>query len=135
MKLFKTMSGQFSGADPDTIKRLDKIRVGETIEVDPIKREVRRNRSTKQNAYYWGVVIKILEAYLQEQGLDSEMIHTALKIGCFGAKEVFGVMVPAKSTQELSTDEMEQYLTWIRQWASSFRNIYIPLPNECGYSY
>ena len=133
MKLFKTLTGQFAGADADTIKRLDPIAVGEVIEVDPVRREVRQTRSTRQNRYYWGIVIKTLVESLHS-GMDEEQIHTALKIGCFGAVEVFGCMVPAKSTKALNTAEMEQYLKWIREWASA-RNIYIAAPNECGYDY
>ena len=133
MKLFKTITGQFSGADKDSIDRLDKIAVGEVVEVEPVKRNVKQNRSSMQNRYYWGVVVKTLVESLHS-GLDGEQIHTALKIGCFGAVECIGCMVPAKSTRELNTGQMEEYLTWVRDWAGT-RDIYIPKPNECGYDY
>ena len=133
VKLFKDRTGLFAGADVDSIKRLDKIQVGEVIEVEPVRREVRQNRSTKQNRYYWGVVVKTLVESLHS-GLDEEQIHTALKVGCFGAVEVFGCMVPARSTKSLNTAEMEDYLSWVRSWAGT-RSIYIPAPNECGCDY
>lgn len=133
--LKKTINGTFIGSDKDSIQRLQKISVGEVIRVKPEKRDVRQKRSTRQNSYYWAVVIGTLENSL-EQGLDGEQIHTALKCGCFGTRRVFGCCdMPRKSTSELSTVEMEDYLKWVREWASEVRGIYIPLPNETEYDY
>ena len=134
LKLRKNENGVFVGATADTMQRLDKISVGETIEVKPVKKNVKLRRSTKQNAYYWGVVLEMLENSLGN-GMNKEQIHTVLKIGCLGGVEYMGVVIPKKSTADLSTEEMEEYLRWVREWAANLRGIYIPLPNECGYEY
>jgi len=135
LTLKKTVDGTFIGADVDSIKRLQAIQVGEVIRVTPDKRNVKQRRSTKQNAYYHGVVIETLFNSL-DAGLCREQIHTAMKAGCFGVEKVLGcVEMPKKSTKELNTTEFEDYLKWIREWASEMRGIYIPLPNETGYNY
>lgn len=133
MKLFKNAQGLFAGADKDSIDRLSKIKVGEVISVIPEKREVRQTRSTKQNRYYWGVVLEYLVQSINN-GLDKDQIHTVLKMGCFGVIESMGVIFPKRNTKDLTTGEMEQYLQWVREWATT-RSIYIPMPNECGYDY
>lgn len=134
LKLSKTITGQFIPADEESIKTLSKIPVGGVIEVELIRDKVRQRRSTKQNAYYWAVVLETLVHSLNS-GADKEQIHTALMIGCFGGVEVIGCIIPAKRTSQCNTQEMEEYLTWVREWASSVRKIYISMPNESGYDY
>ena len=133
--LKKTTDGRFIGADKDSLIRLSKIAVGEVIRVKPEKREVKQRRSTKQNSYYWAVVIETLYQSL-DAGLDRDQIHTAMKAGCFGVEKVLGcVEMPKRSTKDLNTEEFEEFMSWIRQWASEMRGIYIPLPNETEYDY
>ena len=131
MRLIKTIYGLLGG-DKETISFISGLSFGQAVE---IKGGVKKSRrSTLQNAYYWGVVLKTLS---EELSKEAENIHTALKIGCFGAKsvDVCGMVltVPKKSTKELTTAEFEDYLSWVREWASINRGIYIPLPNEMGY--
>lgn len=84
-----------------------------------------RPRSNQQNRYYWGVIIEILG---KELGYTPEETHEALKIK-FLLKE--GGKIPTvRSTAELSTVEMEEYHSKIREWASQFLGCYIPDPSE-----
>ena len=97
----------------------------------PIARHVmtikrfRKARSAAQNNYTWGVVYDILS---KETGFTPEEVH-----------QVYGEMFLSyekdghtfvKSTTKLTTVEMEDYLSKVRQHASQFFHCYIPLPNE-----
>jgi hypothetical protein len=90
----------------------------------------KKMRSVEQNAYYWGVVIKILADDLGYVGPgEREDLHNELrgmflvKVGKLGKRVV-------ESTTRLDTETFERYLAAIRGWADEFQNIKIPLPNE-----
>jgi hypothetical protein len=137
MNLFKTIQGTFAGADKDSIERLKKIKVGEVIRVTAEKRNVRQNRSTKQNGYYHGCVLPTICAGLGDS-YSEKQLHTALKIGYFGSTVVkigmIEIVEPKGSTTQLSTAQFEEFLKMSRGWASELR-IYVPKPNEAGYEY
>jgi hypothetical protein len=95
--------------------------------------KIKDSRSLNQNKYYWAVVVSILAS---EVGYFKDEMHTLLRrkfLGytrtnpVTGEEEMF-----AKSTTDLNTQEMEQYLESIRVWAISELDVYIPLPNEFG---
>lgn len=88
-------------------------------------------RSVNQNRYYWGIVVNTLAS---EFGYFRDEIHQILRKKFLGysrpnpftgEEELF-----ARSTTDLTTDEMESYLEQIRVWALSEFSIYLPLPNE-----
>lgn len=94
---------------------------------------IRDGRSLNQNKYYWAVVVSILAS---ELGYFKDEMHDILRrkfLGytrlnpLSGAEEMF-----AKSTTDLNTQEMEEYMDNIRVWAISEMEIYIPMPNEFG---
>ena len=101
-----------------------------------IKRK-KKKRSTPQNAYYWGVVVPIVQQGLKDagfQGMSKEKTHDFLKLEFLKdilvneeTGEAIGVI---KSTTELSTSEFMDFLAEVQQWASEFLNVYIPDPNE-----
>ena len=108
---------------------------GKTVEIS-IKRATKK-RSNNQNAYYWGVVIPIIQdALLSTWGevRNKEFTHEFLKANC-GYKEVVNeetgeiIRVP-KSTTDNTTTEQEIYHDACRQLAQEFFNVTIPLPNE-----
>lgn len=99
--------------------------------------EIKRpTRSLMQNAYYWGVVIKILS---DEIGYDPETMHEYMKDKFSFKKDIDmpdgGTMIKVKSTTDLSTIEFEDYLTRVREWAKDFLECFIPLPNETQFDY
>lgn len=88
-----------------------------------------RNRSNHQNAYYWGVVLRILS---EHTGHSSDELHEYCK-SKFNPKhiEINGqIELIGKTTQEMSTIEFEDYLEKVRIWAATELGVSIPLPNE-----
>lgn len=91
-------------------------------------------RSNNQNRYMWGVVYKLVS---EHTGFTVDEVHELMKLKfnnkVFTLKqngvglETFKV---GQSTTGLKTNEMESYLSEIRQWASIELGCYIPLPGE-----
>lgn len=98
------------------------------------KRPYHKNRSNSQNRYYWAVVVKELRDHT---GYTEDEIHEILKYKFLSYpldllvkendKETIYV---AKSTTSLTTSEMENYLSRIREWASVNLHCFISSPNE-----
>ena len=88
-------------------------------------------RSNQQNSYYWGVVNKMIS---DETGYTTQETHQILLCEVFGVnkKTVNEIcyLIPNKSTSELNTVEMEEFLTKSREFASIAVGLYIPLPGE-----
>ncbi len=89
-----------------------------------------KKRSLNQNAYYWGVVIKLIADHSGYRGrkeileVADEMRKKFLKVVLFGEAFVL-------SSTALNTVQFEEYQSKIRQWASIALDLYIPEPNEC----
>ncbi len=114
-------------------KLIEYIRTRPDGNYEIIIRKPRKKRSLQENAYYWGVIIYMIS---QETGEDTNRVHEALKIKFL--KDHFGdipseKLWTVKSTADLNTSEMEEYLANIRQFAAQELNMYIPLPNEVDY--
>jgi len=98
-------------------------------EIEVVLRNEHSSRTTPQNKYYWSVVIEILS---QEFGYVKDEMHEILKTQflknyiMLHDKEVEIV----RSTTDLTTMEMEDYLAKIRMWALEEHHVKIPLPNE-----
>ena len=97
---------------------------GRRIEVTVDK--VKHNRSHNQNAYYHGVVCKLIADHT---GAEPEEVHTALKYQ-FAEKRFVGNLVAPASTKRLDTIAFEHYLDKVRRWAQEELGVHIPLPNE-----
>ena len=110
----------------------------EEQDIDLTVEKHRTIRSVNQNAYYWGVVLKILcRGQKGEGGLGyrEEEMHEILR-GKFLREAVRigdDLIHYAKSTASLNTTEFEEYLTEIREWASVELTCCIPLPNEIDF--
>ena len=78
----------------------------------------------------WGVVYQLIADHT---GSSPEDVHNHLKVEFL---RVGGDKIPTtKSTTELSTVEMEDYLAKCRGWASRELGVYIPEPNEINQDY
>jgi hypothetical protein len=96
-------------------------------------KKARKQRTNKQNAYYWCVVTYILE----ETGnthLDPEEFHEWLKEHVGGLVTYFtgpdGVRNKVvRSSRNLSTAEFSEYVEKVIAWAASFE-IIVPPANE-----
>ena len=94
--------------------------------VDVIVRKKKSQRSTNQNSYYHGVVVRMLSDFL---GYERDEMHMILRFK-FLRKVADNGIESAMSTTKLSTEEMEDFLERVRRWAAKDLNFYIPLPNE-----
>lgn len=102
-------------------------------QMELVVRKVKKERSSPQNKYYWGVVVDLIA---EHTGTERMLMHEILK-NRFLSKVVYiktkdGVeeSVVGQSTVELKTDEFEKYLESVRQWAADKLGVVIPLPNE-----
>jgi len=118
----------FNFEDPKTFKNLPK-ELRQRRHVMTIK-EYKENRSKQQNAYYWGVVLDIIS---KETGYFPDEVHQEMGRE-FLAYEKKGKWF-VKSTTELGTKEMEDYLQRVRMFASTELHCLVPLPNETEFKY
>lgn len=132
MNLDPVINVKISGSMPSfEDSELDKLMsvcksLGDGTEAEMIIRKKKKHRSNPQNAYYWGVVIKLIHDHT---GQDANTIHGVLT-GMFLKVKDWLDKERIRSTTELSTVEFEEYLEKCRQWAVIALDIYIPLPNE-----
>ncbi len=111
----------------------------------------RKTRSSNQNQYYWGVVIRYIQAILNRDspGTTPQQAHEFCRLEDVGKLtdykvisvtevdfasglpvQVNYVITHLKSTTKLTTLEFEAYLERVRQWALKAAGVIIPLPNE-----
>ncbi len=93
-------------------------------------------RSSPQNRYYWGIVIKEITLRLRELGhqwLTDEDVHDMMKLK-FNYEQIVSeqgeVLELPKSTTTLTKTQFAEYVDNIRQWAAGFLSINIPDPNQ-----
>ena len=97
-------------------------------DVDVTVKKKKKTRSNPQNAFYWGVVIKLL---CETTGYNDDEMHNALKM--LFLQDRSRKIPTLRSTTTLSTMEFEDYLEKIRIWASTELSCNIPLPNEVDF--
>ena len=91
----------------------------------------RMTRSQRQNAYYWGVVLKTIG---DEIGYTTEEMHQLMARAFLSYEKAPGEMF-VKSTTSLNTREFEEYLAKVRRFAATELHVFCPLPNETEFSY
>jgi len=104
----------------------------------------RKGRSTRQNSYYWGVIldllsehtghtpkeldvflkIKFLQRFIPMEIWDGEYDRYGHKT--YQTREVQTIL----GTSELNTVQFEDYASKIRMWASMDLGLFIPEPNQ-----
>lgn len=108
--------------------------------------DARKGRTMRQNRYYWGVVLKVIE---EDTGIEVEDLHEYFKqkfsrrtdynigvnlSGAFtgtemGVEIMQGIHDVCVSTKMLSTKHFTTYIDKIVRWAGE-RGLRIPAPNE-----
>lgn len=111
----------------DPIAFLSQLRSMEDRQIVLTLEYKKKLRSLKENKYYWGVVVAILQDWSGED--EAEVIHEALKRK-FLSGRAYKDLIFTQSTTTLSTVEFEEYLANIRQWASLEHGVYVPSPSE-----
>jgi hypothetical protein len=104
-------------------------------------RPIRRKRTSKQNRYYWGVVIDLitLEIAGTNNKVEKEEVHRALARYFLDYDnertfETGGVMFGERiSTTELSTVEFGEYVENVKRWAAEYLNLIIPDPDQVDF--
>ena len=103
-------------------------------------RELKRNRSSNQNAFYWGAVIPVVSQMFYNAGtfVSDDTVHEYLKKRFIPAETMIDLdgklfEVPA-STSNKSTMEFENYLETVRAWAAEYNTV-VPYPHETQFNY
>jgi len=109
--------------NPETYYRYLRSLNNKSVEV--VIRLPRKDRSNPQNRYMWGVVYELLS---ETTGYTPSEIHDSMRM--LFLQDNLRKIPTLRSTTELTTVEMENYLEQIRQWAAQELNCNIPLPNE-----
>jgi hypothetical protein len=121
----------------------DARRVGEAIRKLSGKRvvvsvaEVKKTRSTLQNRYYWGCVVKLITDAFRDAGnmVNSDDVHDFLKAEVGKLSQVL-VTVEGEvfrgpgSTTKLTTTEFSNYIEAVKAWAADRLDLKIPSPDE-----
>lgn len=97
--------------------------------------KTKRKRSNNQNRYLWGCVYKFIQHGFEDLGNKEslETIHEFCKQR-FLVKEIVHeetgeVLSFTKSTTELSTSEMMDYIAELQRFGAEYLNVVIPDPN------
>ena len=99
----------------------------------------KKSRSNNQNAYYWGVVINLIqEGLLDATGelRSSNDIHYNILLPLFAPKneiinkESGEVLNERITSSEMTTVQFMEYILEIQKWAAEFLCIDIPDPNQ-----
>ena len=108
--------------------------LGNKVEVCVQKK--RRGRSVEQNAYYWGVVVPLVQSGLTDAGwqFGKQETHDLLKAKFLQIEKVnkdTGVVIKSVgTTTTITTTEFMDFVASVQQWAAEFLNVQIPDPNE-----
>ena len=105
------------------------LRTLEGIECEITVSKYRKKRSLPQNAYYFGVVCVILGDHW---GYSVEEAHSAIAYEFLMVSED-GKPNYVRSTTSLNTEEFNEFLEFVKRWASIEFSVYIPDPNETDY--
>jgi hypothetical protein len=117
-------------------KDFDAALVGIKGDVRVTVEKWRATRSHPQNAYYWGVVVKMLSEYT---GFETREMHEVLKLKFNPvfrpivdktSGEVKSELTIPGTTRRMKKDEFSDYCERIKRWAAQDLNVYIPDPNE-----
>lgn len=98
-------------------------------EVEVIIKPWKNSRSGQQNKYYWGVVISMIS---EETGYTRDELHEFFKILFLSKSITIGEKEykTSISTSKLKTDEFEDYIGAIKDFAKLKISLHIPEPNE-----
>ena len=111
---------------------IDTLAMLEGQDIDLTIEKHRNNRSTRQNKYFYGVIVKMLS---DELGYTKDEMADIVK-GKFLSEEIKvgnDIIRYTKSSTLLNTLDFESLMTDIREWASAELNIFLPLPNQIEY--
>lgn len=96
-----------------------------------IAKRHRKKRSNPQNAYHWGVIIKII---CDDTGNDPTQMHEHLLGEHVGWIEYdfLGEIRrrPSRRSHDMDVETFENFNEWCRAWAAQNLGMVMPLPGE-----
>lgn len=118
-----------------TAKLLDQIGKLESNKAYNVEiKQYRRNRSSEQNRFLWGVVYRTIIDNTPGPKLDPDHLHEYWLGECFGwdVTDVLGwsKRAPMKRSSKLSTTEFIEFHEFIQRRCAETRGLYIPDPGE-----
>ena len=97
----------------------------------------KKKRSNPQNAFYYGVIIPIVQNCLREAGhiMTNESTHDLIKLKFLKEiiltnEETGEIVERVKSTTELSTSQFMDFVAEINIFTNEYFGVVIPSPNE-----
>jgi hypothetical protein len=108
---------------------------GEEFELTIQKRT--RQRSVRQLRWLWGVALPLIAEHCGYDKHEHERLHYDLLAVRFGTVAVVPLVegaspriVPTKTTSDLNTKDMSDYMEWLVRYAAEKFDTVIPLPDE-----
>lgn len=118
---------------------LDAIKSFEGVEVRITLEKLKKKRSNNQNAFYWGVVIPLIQNGLKEatgEFRSADNIHYRILLPLFSPiNEIVntetGEVVNEKLTSsDMTTTQFCEFIMEVQKWSAEFLGVDIPSPNE-----
>lgn len=129
--------GKFRPDNADFFKHDVASFEGQLIEVMIIGR--RNTRSLRMNRYYWGVVVRMLVDFFNQENtfgrhVNAEYVHEILAVKFLGTKKIMmpdhEIIEVRESSTDLDNQDFINYFENVRMWALELFNLDIPEPNE-----
>jgi hypothetical protein len=119
--------GHLHLADRSGLRRWLRSLAGDAVEL--IVRHPRRQRSSQQNRWWWGVAIPLLA---EHTGYDRVSLHYELVRKCFGVTHdpKTGLDVPNARSSKLTTKEFSELMEWVIAFAACELDVTLPLPGD-----
>lgn len=127
----KLITGITNGKPERLEQFFENCKYFEGQKVDVIIERHKTKRTNPQNRYWWGVMLKLVTDYMNEQGYElteQDWHDYYVNKGYFGYKDILGVQVP-RGSSEATTLEFNEVIDKIqKEWA--LRGLIIPDPNQ-----
>jgi hypothetical protein len=116
---------------------IDAIKSFEGCDILITLEKPKKKRSNPQNAFYYGVIIPIVQNCLRDAGylMTNEATHDLIKLKFLKEtiltnEETGEIVERVKSTTELSTSQFMDFVAEIRAFTNEYFETDIPEPNE-----
>ena len=127
----KLITGITNGKPENLDQFFENCKYYEGKKVDILIERHKDKRSNPQNRYWWGVMLKHIQEFMNELGHDhsvQDWHDYYVNKGYFGYKDIMNIRVP-KGSSESTTLEFNEAVEKIRrEWAE--RGLAIPDPNQ-----